>query len=159
PSFRVIRIPFVAPVLALAACVPQIRERCALVTDRISAPASLPSDFAAIDALLLERAGRMVEDAQELRGSLARSFRIYFADEPLPLLCGRLERARTLAIAGRTREAGVKYQSLLLASQVIELAISVHATAEYADEAGEPVGAIQQKLEVFGSQMAPLLDA
>src|SRR5689334_1226467 len=103
----------VALLAAQAACLPELKERCRPAVE----PASvlLPPDFAQVDQLLVQRAVCMMQSAQQLRGSLSRSFRIYFAEESLPLLCGRLQEARRLAVAGRAREAGRKYQALLVA--------------------------------------------
>jgi len=149
----------VALVLAiLLACIPEIHEQCPLITEKVQAPV-LPADFARVDALLIQRAVCMTNEVQQLRGSLARSFRIYFAYDTLPPLCARLQQARQLAASGKARSAGKKYQALLVAAQVIELAIAVHAFSEYSDGVGVPAGEIVQMQSLFGDQMVPLLDA
>jgi hypothetical protein len=140
------------------ACVAEIHEQCSLITDQVPAPA-MPAELARVDSLLVQRAICMSGAAHDLRGSMARSFRIYFAYETLPVLCARLGQARQLASSGRIREAGRKYQALLVATQVIELAISIHAFSEYADGMGAPTGRILEMQAAFGDQMVPLLDA
>src|SRR3954466_1074588 len=114
------------------ACLPEIRERCPFITDTKPAPA-LPPEFAALDDLLRHRALQMMHDVHQLHGSATTSFHIWFAYETLPLWCARMEQARELAAGGRTIAAGRKYQALLVFSQLMELAIAVHATVEYAD--------------------------
>src|SRR5689334_12629614 len=83
------------------ACVHELEERCPLIETAVRAP----SGFAEVDRLLVQRARLMIGEVRALRGSLARSFRIYFSEDTLPLLCGRLEQARSLATSGRIREA------------------------------------------------------
>ncbi|HEY8208474.1 MAG TPA: hypothetical protein VIG99_13380, partial [Myxococcaceae bacterium] len=140
------------------ACVAQIREQCPLITEPMPAPA-MPVELARVDSVLIQRALCMTNGARALQGPLARSFRIYFAYETLPILCARVEQARQLASSGRIQEAGRKYQALLVASQVVELAIAIHTFSEYADGIGVPSSRIVEMQELFGDQMAPLLDA
>ncbi|HYV45221.1 MAG TPA: hypothetical protein VFA20_10190, partial [Myxococcaceae bacterium] len=143
---------------AQSACTPGLRGQCQII--REPGPAlTLPRGFAQVDGMLVQRAGRMASAVQDLRGPLARSFRIYFEDETLPLLCGRLEHARQLAVEGQARNAGRIYQALFLSSQVFELAIAVHAFSEYADRIGVPSGRIMAMQEVFVQQVGPLLAA
>jgi hypothetical protein len=140
------------------ACVGEIRERCPLLTENRPAT-NLPRDFARLDDLLRHRALQMWHDARQLNGSATRPFRIYFGEETLPLVCGRMEQARALAVAGRAQEAGRKYQALLVLSQVMELAIAVHATVEYADQVKELNLTLARTQETFGNQFQPLLEA
>src|SRR5437868_7774666 len=121
----------------LLACLPEIHERCPLLIGPRSTPA-LPRDLAVLDALLLRRATEMMEASRGLHRFQVWWFRVGFADQFLPDLCGRLERARELAMAGRTAEAGRKYQALLVASQVMQFAIATHAVAQGAEIAGQP---------------------
>ncbi|HYV49932.1 MAG TPA: hypothetical protein VFA20_33985 [Myxococcaceae bacterium] len=95
----------------------------------------------------------------QLHGSATTSFHITFALDALPLLCGRMAQARELARAGQLAAAGRKYQALLVASEVMELAVAVHAVVEYADAVGEPSILLVQTLETFGNQMTPILEA
>jgi hypothetical protein len=133
-------------------------ERCRFVTEHVPTPA-LPPALGTVDHLLIRRALCMTQEVRELQGALARPFRIYFAEESLPILCDRLEEARRLSVAGKLREAGAKYQALLLASQVFELAIAVHAFSEYADQVGVPSPRIMEMQELFVGQIGPLLAA
>ncbi|HET7110410.1 MAG TPA: hypothetical protein VFI41_06025 [Gemmatimonadales bacterium] len=142
----------------LLACVPEIKEHCPLLTEPRSPPA-LPRDLALLDALLVRRATEMVDTSRGLHRFQVRWFRVGFAEQFLPDLCARMERARTLAMAGRTAEAGRKYQGLLIASQVMQFAIAVHAVAQSAEMAGQPGGEITQTLETFAAQMSPILEA
>lgn len=119
----------------------------------------MPPAFAEIDRLLIKRTVEMTLQSRELNGSLAAPFRRDFAEQLLPALCSRLERARALAAAGQLREAGTAYQSLLLGSQVLQLSVAVWRVAEYADTAGQPSWEIADILSVFAFQMAPLLNA
>jgi hypothetical protein len=141
-----------------SSCVEEIRERCPLVTDGHPAPA-LPRDFAPLDDLLYHRALQMMHDVRELRGSATTSFHIWFAKDTLPLWCGRLEQARDLARVGQVAAAGRKYQALLVFSQLMELAVAVHAVVEYADAVKEPSLVLVRVLETFGNQMEPILAA
>lgn len=143
--------------LALVACTREIRERCRFVNEHVRMPA-LPAGFAEVDRLLIRRVTAMTQASRELRSPLVVSFRIWFAEESLPILCERLERARALALAGRVREAGVRYQSLLLALQVYELAIAMHTFSQWAGDR-VPIWRITDMQELFVLQMGPLLDA
>ncbi len=128
----VLRAALVLTLAAQLACVPKIAERCRLVTAPTPPPA-LPAGFAELDALLLRRATDMTLAARELNSSLVVVFHRGFAEQVLPDLCGRLEQARELAMAGRTAEAGRKYQALLVASQVLAFAVAMQSAAQYAD--------------------------
>src|SRR4051812_11357513 len=97
--------------------------------------------------------------SRKLNRFLVWQFRVTFAEQTLPILCGTLERARALAMAGRPAEAGRKYQALLIASQVVQLAVAMHVTAQYADLASQAGGQITRDLETFEHQMNPILDA
>src|SRR5689334_19885918 len=90
---------------ALLACMPEIKERCRLVTDPTPPPA-VPDGFAEVDALLLARVNDMTRASRDLNRSIVIIFHKDFAEVLLPELCGRLEHARALAMAGRTVEAG-----------------------------------------------------
>lgn len=150
-----------ALILGLAAqlaCLPAIKEQCPLITNPAPAPV-LPRDLAQLDALLIRRATEMVEASRGLHRFQVWWFRVGFAEQFLPDLCGRLERARALATAGRIAEAGRKYQALLVASQVMQFAIAMHAMAQSAEIAGEPGGEITQTLDLFADQMAPILES
>ena len=140
------------------ACVATIQERCPLVTEA-RAPPALPPDFAQLDGLLYQRAAQMMRDVQRLRGSATTSFHIWFANDTLPLWCGRMEQARALAAAGQRAAAGRKYQALLVFSQLMELAIAVHSVVEYADAVKEPSLVLVQTVETFGNQVELILAA
>ena len=101
----------------------------------------------------------MVDASRGLHRFQVWWFRVGFAEQFLPDVCDRLERARELALAGRTAEAGRKYQALLVASQVMQFAIAMHTVAQGAEIAGQPGGEITQTLDVFATQMAPILEA
>jgi len=154
----VVRAALVLTLAAQLACVPKIVERCRLVTAP-SPPPALPAGFAELDALLLRRATDMTLAARELNSSLVVVFHSDFAKQVLPDLCERLEQARKLAMAGRTAEAGRKYQALLVASQVLAFAVAVQSAAQYADIKGQAGGQIPQILEAFANDAAPILDA
>jgi hypothetical protein len=140
------------------ACVAEIRARCPVISEP-STSAALPHDFAQLDGLLTHRALQMMHDVDQLHGSATTSFHIVFARDTLPLLCGRMAQARELARAGQFVAAGRKYQALLVASQVMELAVAVHAVVEYADAVREPSLVLVQTLGTFGNQMTPILEA
>src|SRR5262245_20559827 len=123
--------------VVVLACTHEPQVRCRLVAEHIQAPEP-PPGFAQLDRTLLQRAICTAQEVGELQGSLAGSFRIDFCEETLPLLCTRLELARQLALRGKSREAGLKYQALLVASQVLELAVALHVFSEYADSIGIP---------------------
>lgn len=143
--------------LAFASCTHEIRERCRHVTEHTQAPA-LPAGFAEIDRLFIRRTIAMTAASRDLQTSMVLSFRIRFAGESLPILCGRLDRARELVVARRLRDAGMKYQSLLLALQVYELTIAMHAFSEYAGPR-VPIWLVTRMQEAFLAQMGPLLEA
>jgi hypothetical protein len=119
----------------------------------------MPPGFAEIDQLLVERAITTTTQAREIRGSLAVSFRKYFGEQFLPELCAHLERARLLAASNRVREAGAAYESLLVASQILQLAVAVMAMADHADAAGQPSWQLDRVLETFVRQMEPITSA
>jgi len=148
----------VLPLVVALACAHEPQERCRLITEHVPTP-ELPSGFAQVDHALLQRAICTAQEVRRLQGSLARSFRIYFSEETLPLLCGRLELARQLALSGRTREAGLKYQALMVASQVLDLAVALHVFSEYADSVGVPSGRIDEAQELFVEQLGPIFEA
>jgi len=140
------------------ACLPEIKERCPLIIGSTPAP-SLPNDLAQLDALLIRRATELVEASRGLHRFQVWWFRIGFAEQILPDLCGRLERARELAMRGRTAEAGRKYQAVLVASQVLNFAIAMHAVAQQAEIAGQSGGQITQTIARFADQAKPIYDA
>ncbi len=140
------------------ACVPRIMERCRLVTHPTPPPA-LPAGFAELDALLLRRATDMTLASRDLNSSLAIVFRRDFAEVLLPALCERLERARTLAMAGRTAEAGKTYQALLVSSQVLAFAVAIQSMAQYADRRLHAGGQVSLTQEKFAAEAAPILEA
>lgn len=140
------------------ACVAEIRAQCPVISE--SRPvAALPRDFAQLDGLLAHRAMQMMHDVDQLHSSATTSFHIVFSKDTLPLLCGRMAQARELAMSGQIVAAGRKYQALLVASQVMELAVAVHAVVEYADAVREPSLVLVRTLETFGNQMTPILEA
>src|SRR5262245_35524590 len=143
---------------AQLACLPQVKERCRLITEAVPAPA-LPGDLASLDALLIGRATQMVETSRGLHRFQVWWFRVGFAEQILPDLCGRLERARELAMAGRIAEAGRKYQGILVASQVMHFAIAMHVTAQHADIVGQPGGQLTQLMATFADPAKPIYDA
>lgn len=145
--------------LTLTACAtPEIEERCRFVTEHVRPP-PMSAEFGEVDRALVKQVIDATLLSRELRGSLARSFRLTFASELLPELCSRLDRARALASSGEVRAAGSTYQSLLLASQVLQLTLAVWLTAERADHAGQPSFQITTVLGVFARDMRPLLEA
>jgi len=147
--------------LALAAqlaCMPKITERCWLVTNPTPPPA-LPAGFAELDALLLRRAADMTLASRHLDSSLVIVFRRDFAEMLLPALCDRLEQARKLAMAGRSAEAGRKYQALLVSSQVLAFAVAMQSMAQYADRGLQAGGQISFTQEKFADEAAPMLEA
>lgn len=143
---------------AQLACLPKVKERCRLVTEPIPAPA-LPADLARLDGLLLRRANEMTLASREMKRLVVWDFRVTFAGQLLSILCGKLEVARELAVAGHAAEAGRKYQALLVASQVVQMDVAMHLTAQYADAVGQPGGQINRTLDTFEHQVGPLLDA
>ena len=143
---------------AQLACMPEIQERCRLVTSP-SPPPALPHGFVELDALLLRRATDMTVASRRLNSSMVILFHKGFAEELLPVLCGRLEQARELALAGRTAQAGRKYQALLVSSQVLAFAVAIQSMAQYADARREAGGHITNTLQKFSSEAAPILEA
>ncbi|HVE86908.1 MAG TPA: hypothetical protein VND93_28830, partial [Myxococcales bacterium] len=55
--------------------------------------------------------------------------------------------------------AGRKYQALLVISQLMEMAVALHAVEEYADAVKEPSLILVQTTETFGNQVKPLLES
>jgi len=98
------------------ACLPEVRERCPLIT-KPGPPPALPYGLAELDALLPGRAAEMTNAVRGLRTAPVWSFRLTYATQTLPELCRRLEDARGLALRGRTIEAGKKYQAVVVSSQ------------------------------------------
>jgi len=143
---------------ASLACMPEITERCRLVT-RPTPPPALPAGFAELDALLLRRATDMTLASRHLDNSLVIVFRKDFAEVLLPSLCERLDQARKLAMAGQTVEAGRKYQALLVSSQVLAFAVAVQSMAQYADRRLQPGGQISLTQEKFADEAAPIFEA
>lgn len=152
------RLLALAAVASLCAC-PEIHERCRYVTEHTRLPPAMPRELIPVDSLILNRTLRITAEARELRRPISASFRVRYAEQLLPEYCGEFERARTLAAAGRVREAAQVYQGLLLASQVVELAAAVMRITEHADEKGQPTGELLRILEVFAAQTQPLMDA
>jgi len=97
--------------------------------------------------------------SRELNGSLVFVFHRDFAEVLLPSLCGRLEQARALAMAGQAAEAGKKYQALLVSSQVLAYAVAIQAMAQYADRRLESGGQISSTQVKFASEAEPILRA
>src|SRR5262245_59992952 len=97
--------------------------------------------------------------SRRLTSSMVILFRKGFAEELLPLLCSRLEQARGLAIAGRTVEAGRKYQALLVSSQILAFAVAIQSTAQYADARKVAGGPVTQTLQKFSGEAEPILRA
>src|SRR5262249_47721621 len=106
-----------------------------------------------------QRSAAMIKVVEALRGPVVGTYQVSFGMDALPILCGRLEEARRLAAAGRVREAGRKYQALLVAAQVFELTVALHVFSQYADETGVPTQRLLQTRELFYRQVGPLLDA
>jgi hypothetical protein len=70
-----------------------------------------------------------------------------------------MARARELAMAGRAVEAGRKYQTLLVATQVLAYAVAIHSMAQYADarmQAGWQIGRTQER---FAAEAEPIFRA
>src|SRR5262245_51534107 len=124
------RLYLVVALCGLACTTPQIHERCRFVTHHIPQP-PMPSAFAAIDRQLVRRAIEMTQQCREMKGSYSFTFRANFAERLLPAVCDRLEHARSFAAGGSFKEAGRRYVSLLVASQVLELAVATVSLAEY----------------------------
>lgn len=164
---------FVSVLLACAG--PEIREDCRFVHEHVPPP-PMPPGFAKLDRVLRGRlmlgtaAVRELSERPRLRTRIKplQSFydsrntvalRRLFAEDLLGRFCARLEVARTRAATGQTREAGVAYQGLLVASQVFQLNVALLQMAVYADEAGQPVVQIQQMALRPLIQLEPLLEA
>jgi len=143
---------------AHVACLPEVKENCRFLTDPTPPPA-LPSDLARLDALLLRRVNETTVASRDLKTLEVWQFRLTYADEVLSILCGKLERARQLAMAGRVTEAGRAYQALLVASQVVQMGVAMHLAAQYAHAAKQPGGQVTQTLETFEHQMHAILEA
>ena len=152
-----LRAALVLTLAAQLACVPKIVERCRLVTAP-SPPPALPAGLAELDALLLHRATDVTLAARELNSSLVVVFHRDFASRPCRTSAGGWSRPE-LAMAGRTAEAGRKYQALLVASQVLAFAVAMQSAAQYADARMQPGGQITQILEAFANDAAPILEA
>jgi hypothetical protein len=101
----------------------------------------------------------MAQQCRELAGSYSFEFRKNFAEQLLPELCHRLERARSFAAGGSFQEAGWRYESLLVASQVVELTVATISMAEYADAVGMPSPKIDAILNAFADHVGPILAA
>jgi hypothetical protein len=142
----------------LACATSQIQERCRFVTHHVPQP-PMPSAFAVIDRQLIGRAIGMTQQCREMKGSYSFTFRVNFAERLLPDLCDRLERARSFAAGGSSREAGRLYGSLLVASQVLELAVATISMAEYADKVGMPTPKIDAILNAYADHVGPILVA
>ncbi|HYV45693.1 MAG TPA: hypothetical protein VFA20_12575 [Myxococcaceae bacterium] len=140
------------------ACLPEVKEHCRFLTDPAPPPA-LPSDLARLDALLLRRVNETTVASRDLKTLEVWQFRLTYADEVLSILCGKLERARQLAMAGRVAEAGRTYQALLVASQVVQMGVAMHLAAQYAHAAKQAGGQVNQTLETFEHQMHTILEA
>lgn len=147
---------FVAALCATltVACSTPIQQRCRLVTDQASPP-PMPLGFVELDRILMQRVCAAGSVVRELRRRRTEIYRREFAGVLLPALCERLERARVEASSGFVREAGAHYQSLLVASQVLELYVALLQVAEYADGAGQPSGQILKIVDGERRKTAP----
>jgi len=154
----VVRRLLVPVAVALLGACPEIQERCRYVTEHTRQP-PMVRELAVVDSLILNRTLRITAEARELHRPIAASFRVRYAEQFLAEYCGEFERARTLASAGQVQQAARVYQGLLLASQVVELAVAVVRLSEHADERGQPTGDLLQIFDVFSAQTQPLLDA
>src|SRR4051812_38930080 len=155
---RGLRVSLVLVLVAQVACLPTITERCRLVTNPTPPPA-LPAGLSELDALVLRRATDMTLASRDLNNSLVIVFHKDFAELLLPALCERLEQARALAMAGKTAEAGRKYQALLVSSQVLAFAVAIQAMAQYADRRLQSGGQVSETQEKYASEAEPMLRA
>src|SRR5262245_13073097 len=122
---QVILAGFVLGLAGQIACLPEVKERCRLLTDPVLAPV-LPADLARLDGLLLRRVTETTLASRSLNQLEVWQFRLAYAGQMLPIFCGKLEHARELAMAGRTVEAGRTYQALVVVSQVVQLDVAMH---------------------------------
>src|SRR4051794_3624989 len=124
------RLLIMVALSGLGCATPEIQEHCRFVIQHVPQP-PMPPELAAIDRVLVRRAIGMTQQCRALKGSYSLLFRANFAERLLPELCDRLERARSFAAGGSLHEAGRRYQSLLVASQVVQLAVATVSMAEY----------------------------
>lgn len=135
-----------------------IRERCGLMQVCVPPP-RMEAGLAALDGILFRRAVAMAGGARELKYFMGDAYKREFLEELLPRLCERIDAARALAGSGKVREAGVRYQGLAVASEVMALEVALVQTAEYADHAGEPSSQVLARLTAYDRDMAPLMEA
>lgn len=162
-----ILLAFAATVL-LGCATPTLSRCPAIAPDR--ARPSIPTPFAEVDELLVERARSMAASASELKRSLMVLYRREFLEELLPRLCSLVEDARRRAAAAgaastpessaaEARAAGVRYQGLLVISQVMELELAMARMEDFADQQGQYSRGIADQLAAFDRDMAPLMAA
>jgi guanyl-specific ribonuclease Sa len=101
----------------------------------------------------------MTVASRDLNNSLVIVFHKDFAELLLPALCERLEQARALAMAGRTAEAGRKYQALLVSSQILAYAVAIQTMAQYGDRRLQAGGQISETQEKFAGEAEPIFRA
>src|SRR4051812_5867976 len=93
-----------AAVIAAAACTtPEIRQ-CRYVTEHTRMPA-MPRELVPVDSLILNRMLRITAEWREMHRPISASFRVHYADQFLPALCGQFDLARTLASGGKVQPA------------------------------------------------------
>jgi hypothetical protein len=117
------------------------------------------AEFAAMDLALMRRLSESTVAVRKLRYSYSAGFKRSFAEGLLPLLCSRLDVARKRAESNDLRGAGIAYQGLLVASQVLQLDVALFQLAELADEAGQPGGQIDRILAAAMQPLSPALEA
>ena len=148
-----------AAALFLASCASApIRERCGLMQVCVPPP-RMDGGLAALDGILFRRSVAMAGSARELKYFMGDAYKREFLEELLPRLCNRIEAARALAGSGKVREAGIRYQGLAVASEVMALEVALVQVAEYADHAGEPSSQVLTRLTAYDRDMAPLMEA
>lgn len=131
-----------------------VHERCRFVVEHVPPP-RMPDGFRELDSMFLRRAWDMTAVARGLSGRWSERYRHTFAEQLLPAICERVERARAEAAGGEARKAGAHYQGLLVASQVLALHLAYVETADAADQAGQPSPAIYSVLQGVEEEMRP----
>lgn len=144
----------VAALLCASCASAPVRERCRFVTEHVPRP-NMPAGFRELDSMFLHRAWDMTLVARGLNGRWSERYRHTFAEQLLPAICERVERARAEAAAGDIRKAGAHYQGLLVASQVLGLHLAYVQMSDAADQAGHPSPVVYEILEQVEEEMRP----
>lgn len=152
--------PLIAVVCALLAlaCATPVRERCRFINEHVPRP-PMPAELAQLDRALIHRATEFTLALRRLKRLPTRAYQRDFAETLLPAICERMERARGEAAAGHVHQAGVHYQNLIVASQVLGLEVGLLQVGDYADQAGQPTAQIAETLWRFDTDMMPFWGA